>query len=125
MSARAMIVFIFIVVTVISTNVHGSLPITDHEYPLMYYTKLISEEHFTAGRPLAVVLPLTGEGSTIKELDYLIKELHTSGRWPLLVYNMIYDMNTTMYTEIHPHGSYIILISVPCEEWEEHISSYF
>ena len=80
MSARAMIVLIFIVVTVISTKFQGSLTITNYEYPLMLYTKLISEEYFTAGRPLAVVLPLTGEGSTIKEAGYLIEELHISGR---------------------------------------------
>ena len=123
-SSRAMIILIFLVAVVISPTVHGSLPITDHEYPLMYYTKLISEEYFTAGRPLAVVLPLTGEDSKIKEVEYLIKELHTSGRWPILVYNVGHKMDRSMYTEIHPHSSYILLISVPCKEWEEHISSY-
>jgi hypothetical protein len=44
-----MILEILFVVIVISCPVHGSLPITDHEYPLMHYTKLISEEYFTAG----------------------------------------------------------------------------
>ena len=125
MSTRAMIALMFYVATVTSSKVHESLPISDHEYPLMHYTKLISEEHFTAGRPIVVVLPITEEDSTNKEVEYLIKELHTSGRWPVLVYNVGYKMNGNMYTEIHPHGSYIILISVPCKEWEEHISRYF
>ena len=66
------IMIIFIVVTIISPTVYGSLPITDHDYPLMHYTKLISEEHFTAGRPLVIVLPLEEEGSTKKEVGYLI-----------------------------------------------------
>jgi len=49
MCSRVMIILIFLVVAVISLRVHGSLKITDHEYTLMHYTKLISEEHFTAG----------------------------------------------------------------------------
>jgi len=44
-----MTVLILIFVTVISPTVYGTLTITDHEYSLMNYTKLISEEHFTAG----------------------------------------------------------------------------
>jgi hypothetical protein len=63
---RAMIDLIFTVVAVISPTVHGSLLITEHEYPLMHYTKLISEDHFTGGRPLVTVLLLTPlGGSTI------------------------------------------------------------
>jgi hypothetical protein len=119
---KTMIVLIFIVVTVISCPVHGSLQITDLEYPLMHYTKLISEEHFTAGRPLMIMLPLAEEVSTNKEVGYLIEELHTSGRWPILVFNTSYKMNENMYTEIRQHGSYIILISGPCNEWEKYIS---
>jgi len=75
-----MIVLILIVVTVIPFEVHGSLQITDNEYPLMHYTKLISEEHFTAGRPLVILLATAKEDSTNKEVGYLIEELHTSGR---------------------------------------------
>ena len=115
-------VLIVIAVAIFATPVHGNLQITNHEYPLMHYTKLISEEHFTAGRPLVIVLPLAEEDSTNKEVGYLIEELHTSGRWPVLVFNTSYKMNENMYTAIHQHGSYIILISGPCEEWEEHIS---
>jgi hypothetical protein len=61
-----MIVLVFIVVTVISPIVYGPLPISEHEYPLMHYTKLISVEHFTVGRPLVIVLPLAEEDSTNK-----------------------------------------------------------
>ena len=117
-----MFVFIFTAVTLISPTVHGFLPVTVHEYPLMHYTKLISEEHFTAERPLVVVLPLAEEDATNKEVGYLIEELHTSGRWPILVYNTSYKMNENMYTEISQHGSYVLLISGPCNEWEIYIS---
>ena len=117
-------VLIFTLVAVISPAVRRSVQITDHEYSLMYCTKLIREEHFTAGRPLVIVLPLAEEGPTNKEVGYLIQEQHTSGRWPILVYNGSYQTNRNMYTEIQQHGSYIILISVPCEEGEERISRY-
>jgi hypothetical protein len=80
MSPIEMILFILTFLTVISPTVHGSLTITSHEYPLMHYTKLISEEHFTAGRPLVIVLPLAEVDTTNKEVGYLIEELHTSGR---------------------------------------------
>jgi hypothetical protein len=57
-SARAMVILIFTVVAVISQTVHGPLPTTKQEYPLMHYTKLVSEEHFTPECPLLIVLPL-------------------------------------------------------------------
>jgi hypothetical protein len=117
-----MLVLIFTFVAVILCRECGALQITEHEFPLMHYTKLISEEHFTAGRPLVIVLPLAEEDSTSKEVGYLIDELHTSGRWPILVFNTSYKMNENMYTDIHPHGSYIILISGPCSGWEEYVS---
>jgi hypothetical protein len=87
---------IFIVVAVISPTVHGTMPNTEQEYLLMHCTKLISEEHFTAGRPLVIVLPLAEEDSTNKEVGYLIEEMHTSGRWPILVFNISYNMNENM-----------------------------
>jgi len=91
----------------------------------MHFTQLISKEHFTTGRPLVIVLPLAEEDSTNKEVGYLIEELHTSGRRPiLLVCNVRHKTNRNIYVEIHPHCSYIILISGPCKEWEEHISRY-
>jgi len=37
-----MIVLIFTVIALISPTIYGPLPIADHEYPLMHYTKLIS-----------------------------------------------------------------------------------
>ena len=123
-SPRAMIVLIFIVVTVISPTVHRSLPTADREFPLMHYTKLISEEHVAAERPLVIVLPIAEEDSTNKEVAYLIEELHTSGRWPIVVYNVGYKMNGNLYTEIHQHGRYSLLISGPCEVREEHISRF-
>ena len=66
-----------------------------------------------------------GEDSTNKELGYLIKELHTSVRWPILVHNAGYNIKGYMYTEIHPRGSCIILISGPCNVWEEHILRFW
>ena len=72
-----MILGILFAVTVISSPVHASLPNVEHEYPLMHYTKLISEENFTAGRPLVIMLPLAEEDSINKEVIYLIDELHT------------------------------------------------
>ena len=130
MSPRAMIDLIFTVVAVISPTVYGSLTITDDEYPLMHFTKLISEEHFTPGRPLVIMLPITPLGAALppadssnKEAGYLIEELHTSGRWPILVYNVGYKTNGNMYIEIQQHGSYIILTSGPCTEWEYHTAS--
>lgn len=90
---KSTIFLIFTIVTPISPRVHGFLPITEHDYPLMCYTKLISEEHFTDERPLMIMLPLAEEDKTNKEVGYLIEELHASGRWPILVFNTSYKMN--------------------------------
>jgi hypothetical protein len=62
-----------------------------------------------------------GRKLTNKEMKNLVEELHTSGRWPILVFNVSYKMNGNTYTEIHQHGSYIILTSGSCNEWEEHL----
>jgi hypothetical protein len=121
---EGMILEILVVVTLISCPVHGSLPLTDHEYPLMNYTKVISEEYFSVGLPLAIVLPVAEESTTNGEVGYLIKELHTSGRWPILVYNVGYDIERNMYTEIHQDGNYIIQISGPCVAWELYKSRF-
>jgi hypothetical protein len=91
----------------------------------MHFTKIISEEIFSPGLPLEVLLPIAGEDSTNKEVGFLIEELHTSGRWPILVNNVSYNMKRYMYTEIHTRGGYIILISGPCNVWEEHILSFW
>ena len=121
MSRRAVIVPIFTFLVLISSTAKGSLQITNHEYPLINFTKLLSEENFTPGLPLVVVLPFVWvEQSNSEEVGYLIEELHTSGRWPILVHNASYNIKGYMYTEIHPHGSYIILISGPCKLWEIH-----
>jgi hypothetical protein len=56
----------------------------------MHYTKPISEEYFTAGCLLLVVLPLAEETSTNKAVEYLIEELHTTGRWLIMVFNVGY-----------------------------------
>ena len=70
------------------------------------------------------MLPLAEQGTTNEKERHLIEELHTLGCWPILVYNVGYKMNGNMHTDIHQHGSYIMLISGPCEEWEEHIARY-
>jgi hypothetical protein len=125
MSTRAMIVSIYTFLILISSTANASLQITNHEYPLMHFTKLIGEEIFNCGLPLEVVLPLAGEVSTNKEVEYLIEELHTSGRWPVLVHNVSYMIKRYMYTEIHPRDCYIILISGPCNAWEEDILRFW
>ena len=118
MSQQGMRVF-FIFVTVVSCTVHASLQITTDDYPLMHYTSLISEENFIPGRPLVIMLPLAAEGSTGNEVKYLIQELHTSGHWPILVFNFSNELNRSMYTEIYQHYSYIILRAGSCKEWEQ------
>ena len=121
MSRRAVIVPIFTFLVLISSTAKGSLQITNHEYPLINFTKLLSEENFTPGLPLVVVLPFVWvEQSNSEEVGYLLEELHASGSWPILVHNASYNIKGYMYTEIHPHGSYIILISGPCKLWEIH-----
>ena len=81
-------VLLFIFVNVMSWPVHASLQITPHDYTLMHYTVLIGEETFTPGRPVVIVLPLAEEVSTSNEVGYLIQELQTSSRWPVLVLNV-------------------------------------
>ena len=75
MPPRTMIDLIFTVIAVISPTVHASLPVTDHEYPLMHYTKLISEETFTAGRPLVLMLPVVPLGAALSLVDSSNKEV--------------------------------------------------
>jgi hypothetical protein len=87
----------------------------------MHYTKPISEGHFTAGRSLLILLPLAEEGTTNQRVEYMIEELHISGRWPILVFNVGYKMKENMYTEINQDGCYIILTSGPCLVWEIYI----
>jgi hypothetical protein len=105
LSKKGMILGILVYVTVIWCPVHGSLPITDHEYPLMHYTKLISDENFTAGLPLVIVLPLVEEAKTKGEIGYLMQELHTLSRWPILVFSLDYKIKENMDTEINQDGS--------------------
>ena len=67
------------------------------------------------------MLPIREEHSTNKEVGYLIEELHTSSRWPIMVHNISYSMEgySRIYTQTHPHGSYIILISGLCRDWAQ------
>jgi hypothetical protein len=88
----------------------------------MHFTQLISEEYFTTGRAMVIVLPLMEEDSTNKEVGYLIEELHTSGRWSILVHNVRHKTSWNIYVEVHPYSSYTILMSRPCKKWEEYIS---
>jgi hypothetical protein len=90
----------------------------------MQYTKLVSEEHFTAGRALVIVLPLVEEDTTNDEVGYLIEELHSLNCWPVLVINTTYEINGNMGIEINRHGSYIILTSLDCQKWEESLSGF-
>jgi hypothetical protein len=113
----------YIYFSVMSCTVHGSLQITS-QYSLMDYTRRISEEHFRAGPPLVIVLPLAVEESTTEEVGYLIRELQTSGRWPILVYNVSNNINGIMYTDMNKHEAYIILTSGPCEEWTGYVSRF-
>jgi hypothetical protein len=85
LSETGMILGILFAVTVISCTVHPSLPTAEHEYPLMHFTKLISEENLTAGIPLVIVLPLAEEDTSDEDVGYLVEKLHTSVRWPILV----------------------------------------
>jgi hypothetical protein len=91
----------------------------------MHYTKLISEENFSAGRPLLIFLPQAEDGTTNEEVGYLIEELHISGRWPILVYNVDYKMKGNVYREINQCGTYIILTPGPCMEWELYIRKFW
>jgi hypothetical protein len=79
-----------------SRTILASIQITSH-YSLMQYTILINEQHFIAGRPLVILLPLAVKESTNEDVDYLIKELH------ILVYNVSNNINGNMYTEINTH----------------------
>jgi hypothetical protein len=122
MSQRAMMVLIFVVAIMLVT-VHGHLQIISH-YSLMQYTRIVSEEHFSVGRPLVIVTPFAVKESPTEEVGYLIEELHISGRWPIVVYNGSGNINGNMYTERRKHENYIILISGPCGEWTEYISRF-
>lgn len=100
----------FIVVTAIS------LQFTDHSNLLLmnipWSTKHINEEHFIDGRTLVRVMPLA-EDSSNNEVGYF-EELHTSGRWAILVYSVSYKMNRNIYTETHQHSIYIKFIAETC-----------
>jgi len=118
LSQPAMIVP-FIFVTGMPCSVHASLQITTHDCPLMNYKNLISEENFTPGRTILIMLPIAGEGSSSNEVRYLIQDIYLTSCWPVLVLNVSNEMTQSMYTEIHQHYSYIILISGPCKDWEQ------
>jgi hypothetical protein len=66
-----------------------------------------------------VVLPLAEEDPTNKEVGYLIEELHKSGRWPVLVFNVSCEMIGNMYKGMHKYSGYIIRIPAPCQEAEQ------
>jgi hypothetical protein len=71
----------------------------------MEYTKLVSEEHFGVGRSLVIVLLLAEHDSSNNEVSSLIKDLHTSGRWPIVVFNAAYEMEEYRNVETHKYGS--------------------
>jgi len=73
----------------------------DHENSLMHYTKLIIEEHFSAGRPQVVVLFLAEEDSTNYEVEHLIEALNKSVHWPVLVYNVADEIGVIVHINTH------------------------
>ena len=120
-----MILKIFTFIILISSTAKGSFQNTNHEYSLMHFTKLISQEVFTPGLLLGLVLPQDIEDSPNKKVGYLIEEMNILGRWSILMNNVSYKMKGYMYTEIHPRCSYIILILGPSNLWEEHIVRFW
>jgi hypothetical protein len=104
--------------------VDAFLHISFRDQPLMDCTKLISEQHFAPARPVVIVLPSTEEDSTTEEVEYLITELHTYNRWPILLFNTSYEVKGNMSFEIYQHGSYIILISGSCRHFDEYIGNF-
>jgi hypothetical protein len=87
--------------------------------------KCISEELFPPGHSLVIILPLVEEHSTREEVGYLIEELHTSSRWPIIVVNATYRMKRNMTIEIRKHGSYIILVSGTCQPFTQRIAGFW
>ena len=63
------------------------------------------------------MLSVAEDNSTDK--GYLLEQLHTSNRWPILLFNINCQLNGNMYTEIQKHSSYTILISGQCQEGEK------
>ena len=122
MSKPGIRVHIFIL-TVMSCTVHASRRNISH-YSLMQNTIIISEEYFSVGPPLGIVLPLAAKDYPCEEVEYLLEELHTSGLWPIVVYNVSSNVKGNTYSEKEKHGAYIILISAPCEEWKDFISRF-
>jgi hypothetical protein len=52
-------------------------------------------------------------------VSYLIQDIYLTSRWPVLVLNVSNEMTQNMYTEIHQHCIYIVLISGQCKDWEQ------
>jgi hypothetical protein len=115
---------VLIVLAVIWVEVVAFLKIRVPDHHLMDCTKLISEQHFALSRPVVIVLPRTEEDSTTEELGYLITELHTSNRWPILLFNTSYEVNGNITIEINQHGSYVILISGSCRNFDDYIGEF-
>jgi hypothetical protein len=88
----------------------------------MNYTSLLSEENFKPGRTLVIMLSVAGKVSSSNEVRYLIQDVYLTSRCPVLVLNVSNEMTQNMYTEIHQHYSYIILISGPCKGWDQKLS---
>ena len=65
------------------------------------------------------MLPIAGEGSSSNEVRYLIQDIYLTSRWPVLPLNVSNEMKQSMYTEIHQHYIYIVLISGLCKDWEQ------
>jgi hypothetical protein len=71
----------------------------------MYYTKLINEEHFAVGHSLVILLPHMEQHSSSDAVFYLIEKVHASVRWPILVFNDRYEMESNRFIGTHKHGN--------------------
>jgi hypothetical protein len=92
MYTRDMIISVLTFLVLISSTAKTFFQITYQEYPMMQFTKFIKKNIINPELPLQVVQLIAGEDSTNTEVGYLIEELHTSGRWPILEHNVSYKM---------------------------------
>jgi hypothetical protein len=90
----------------------------------MYSIKRIYELSLP-GKPLVIFLSLLEEHSKKEELIYVIEELHTSNRWPIIVVDVIYDINVNRIIEMSKRGGYIILLSGTFQQFTNRIAEFW
>jgi hypothetical protein len=69
MAQLHLITFLCIALAALSCTVYGSLQITAKEHTLMKYTKLRSEEHFTAGLRYGLSCPVLKKSQIMNKWD--------------------------------------------------------